>query len=142
MRRLYWRPAAVKLELKENAGRVYVYDDENIRLEVQVPPPEVFQAFTKELDRLGSAADNVEKYVTVLARAFWLLHQRPRKRGLFRKRCVVPEIDESRCLYLLSSVFPDVKTIFGSLPGALFGLVRYVGPDEKRRIGHGVDYAC
>lgn len=142
MRRSYWRPAAVKVELKGNAGRVYVYDDENISFEVQVPPPEVFQAFIKELDRLGSAADDVEEYVMVLARAFWLLYQWPRKRGLFRKRYVVPEIDESRSLYLLSSVFPDVKTIFRSLPGALFGLVRYVAPEEKRRIGHGVDYAC
>jgi hypothetical protein len=142
MRRSFWRRPAVKVELKENAGRVYVYDDENVRLEVQVPPPEVFRAFTKELDRLAPAADNVEKFVTVLARAFWLLHQRPRKRGLFRKRCIVPEIDESRCLYFLSSAFPDVKTMFKSLPGALFGLVRYAAPEEKRRIEHGVDYAC
>jgi len=142
MRRLFRGQAAVKVALKESAGRVYVYDDENVRLEVQVPPPEVFRAFTMELDRLAPAADNVEEFVTVLARAFWLLHHWPRKRGLFRKRHVVPEADDKRSLYLLSSAFPDVKTLFKSLPAALFGLARYVAPDEKRRIGHGVDYAC
>jgi hypothetical protein len=142
MWRLLKGRAAVKLELKESAGRVYVYDDENVRLELRVPPAEVFRAFVKELDRLAPAADNPEKFVKVLARAFWLLHQRPRRRGLFGQWYAVPEADDRRCLNFLSSAFPEVKTMFKSLPAALFGLVRYAAPEENRRSEHGVDYAC
>jgi len=46
----------VGVELKRLAGeQVYVYEDERLRLEVPVPPLDVFLAFVRELERLGAA---------------------------------------------------------------------------------------
>lgn len=120
------RARGVKVELKDNVPRVYVYEDENLRLEIPVPPLEVFVAFVRELDKLGAEDADAEKYVTILARAFWLLHQRPRKRGLFRKKYVVPDVDEEAALNLLKEKVRRGDVAFKSLGPALFGLVNYV----------------
>ncbi len=41
------RGRGVKVELKDNAPPAYVYEDENLRLEIPVPPLEVFLAFVR-----------------------------------------------------------------------------------------------
>jgi len=115
-----------KFELKNKAPRVYVYEDENLRLEIPVPPLDVFLAFVRELDKLGAEGANAEGYVTTLARAFWLLHQKPRERGLFRKRYVVPDVDEEAALNLLKEKVRRGDVAVKSLVPAMFGLVEYV----------------
>jgi hypothetical protein len=114
------------VELKGDAPAVYVYEDENLRLEIPVPPLEVFLAFVRELDKLGAEDADAEKYVTILARAFWLLHQRPRERGLFRKKYVVPEVDEDAALTLLKGKVRRGDVAVKSVAPALFGLLKYV----------------
>jgi hypothetical protein len=132
------RARGVKVELKDNAPRVYVYEDENLRLEIPVPPLEVFLAFVRELDKLGAEDAYAEKYVTILARAFWLLHQRPRTRGLFRKSYVMPEVDEEAALTLLKREVRRGDVAVKSLLPALFGLAKYVAT-ENGWSGHLLD---
>ncbi len=115
-----------KSELKDSSLPVYVYEDERLRLEVPVPLIDVFLAFVRELDKLGAEDADAEKYVTILARAFWLLHQRPRRRGLFQKKYVVPEVDEDAALTLLKGKLRRGDVAVKSLAPALFGLVEYV----------------
>lgn len=116
----------VKVELKGNAPPAYVYEDENLRLEVPVPPLDVFLAFVRELDKLGAEDADAESNVTVLGRAFWVLHQRPRRKGLFRKRYAVPEVDEDAALTLLRVKVRRGDVAVKSLAPAMFGLLKYV----------------
>lgn len=126
------RSPRVIVELKDIAvERVYIYEDENLRLKIPVPSLDVFLAFVKELDRLGAEAADAEKYVTVLARAFWLLHQRPRRKGLFHKRWAMPEVDEEEALTLLKKKVRRGDVAVKSLVPALFGLVRYITQKEQ-----------
>ena len=124
------RARGVKVELKGNAPPAYVYEDDNLRLEIPVPPLEVFLAFARELDRLGAEEADVESFVTVLARAFWLLHQRPERRGRFRKRYVVPDVDEEAALNLLKEKVRRGDVAVKSVTPALFGLVQYVATEN------------
>jgi len=125
------RVPGVKVALKDKAPRIYVYEDDNLRLEIPVPPLEVFLAFARELDRLGAEDADVESFVTVLARAFWLLHQRPRKRGLFRTRYEMPAVDEEEALTLLKEKVRRGDVAVKSLAPALFGLIRYIAQEES-----------
>jgi hypothetical protein len=128
------RAPGVGVELKGGVPAVYVYEDENLRLEIPVPPLEVFLSFVRELDKLGAEDADVEKYLTTLARAFWLLHQRPRLKGLFRKKYVIPEVDDEVARKLLNSKVRRCDVAVKSLPPALFGLVEYcVGVHVKRK---------
>jgi hypothetical protein len=115
-----------EFELKDSPPQVYVHEDENLRLEIPVPPLDVFLAFVCELDKLGAEGVDVESSVTTVARAFWLLHQRPRRRGLFRKRYAVPEVDEEAALKLLKEKMRRGDVAVKSLAPALFGVVEYV----------------
>jgi hypothetical protein len=132
------RARGVNVELKVDAPAVYVYEDDNLRLEIPVPPLDVFLAFVRELDKLGAEDADAEKYVTTLARAFWLLHQRPRKRGLFRKSYVMPEVDEEAALTLLKREVRRGDVAVKSLLPALFGLAKYVAT-ENGWSGHLLD---
>ncbi|NIT36769.1 MAG: hypothetical protein GTN49_09750 [candidate division Zixibacteria bacterium] len=120
------RARGVKVELKDKTPPAYVYEDENLRLEIPVPPLDVFLAFVRELDKLGAEGIDVESSVTAVARAFWLLHQRPRRRGLFRKRYAVPEVDEDAALTLLKVKVGRGDVAVKSLAPAMFGLLKYV----------------
>jgi len=115
-----------KSELKDSSLPVYVYEDERLRLEVPVPLIDVFLAFVRELDKLGAEDADAEKYVTILARAFWILHQQPRRRGLFRTRYEMPAVDEKEALTLLKDKVRRGDVAVKSLVPALFGLVEYV----------------
>lgn len=120
------RGRGVKVELNDRPLPVYVYEDERLRLEIPVPPFKIFLAFVKELDRLGAEPADAEECVTILARAFWLLHQRPRRWGPFRRRQEMPTIDDDAALKLLNKKVRRSDVAFKSLVPALFGLVRYV----------------
>lgn len=131
------RGPVVTVELKEAAlKRVYVYEDENLKLEVPVPPLDVFLAFVRELDKLGPEAADAEGYVTILARAFWLLHQRPKETGfLWRPRSRAPKVDEDEALKYLEVKVKNLEVALLSLPSALFGLVRYVVGGRTSAVG-------
>jgi len=122
------RRAGVKVELKEAAQkRVYVYEDENLRLEIPVPPLEVFLAFARELDRLGAEDADVESFVTVLARAFWLLHQKPKEVGfLWWRRTAAPKVDEREARGFLESEVKSVEVALVSLAPALLEFINHV----------------
>jgi hypothetical protein len=128
----------VGVELKRLADeQVYVYDDERLRLTVPVPSLEVFEAVVRELERLGPELTDIHEYATILARAFWLLHQRPRRRGLFarfrrRRKYGVTEIDDDKALGFLASRLPETEIVLGSLAQALCGLVEHVLGKKKR----------
>ena len=125
------RARGVDVELKGDAPAVYTYEDENLRLEIPIPPLDVFLAVVRELDKLGAEYADIERYGTTLARAFWLLHQRPRRRGLFRKRYVMPVVDEEAALTLLREKVRREDIAIRSLIPALFGLVEYaVGKND------------
>jgi hypothetical protein len=122
------------VELKPLAyDEVYVYEDERLRFQTRVPHIKVFLAFVRELDRLGAEGDEAEAQVTVLARAFWVLSQRPKRKGFIKKRCVMPEVDEEAALGLYRAKFPRAKVAAASLAAALFGLVEFVTRDENER---------
>lgn len=121
------RASGVKVAIKDNPPRVYVYEDENLRLEVPVPTLEVFVAFVRELDKLGAEDADAEKYVTILARAFWLLHQRPKVTGiLWWRQTAAPKVDEREARALLEREVRSVEVALVSLTSALFGFVNYV----------------
>ncbi len=128
----------VGVELKRLADeQVYVYEDERLRVTIPVPSLEVFEAVVRELERLGPELTDIHEYVTILARAFWLLHQRPR--GLFawlrRKKYVVPEVDEAAALELLRKRIPRADVVVTSLAPALFGLLERVMFKKKEEAG-------
>ncbi len=105
---------------------VYVYEDERLRFQIRVPRIEIFLAFTRELDRLSAVPEDAETQVMVLARALWVLRQRPKRKGFLRKRCVMPEVDEEAALEFYRAEFPRAKVAAASLAAALFGLVKFV----------------
>ncbi|MEE8639808.1 MAG: hypothetical protein V3T41_05300 [bacterium] len=130
----------VGVELKRLADeQVYVYEDERLRLTVPVPSLEVFEAVVRELERLGPDLTDLHEYVTILARAFWLLHQRPGRRGLFarlrREKYAVPEVDEAAALELLRKRIPRADVVVTSLAPALFGLLERVMFKKKEEAG-------
>lgn len=130
----------VGVELKRLADeQLYVYEDERLRLTIPVPSLEVFEAVVRELERLGPELTDIHEYATILARAFWLLHQRPGRRGLWgrlrRKKYAVPEVDEAAALELLYKKVRRADVAVKSLAPALFGLVEYVMYKKKEGAG-------
>jgi hypothetical protein len=131
----------VGVELKRLADeQLYLYEDERLRLTIPVPSLEVFEAVVRELERLGPELTDIHEYVTILARAFWLLHQRPGRRGLLsrfrrRRKYGVPEIDDDIALGFLASRLPETEVVLGSLAQALWGLVEHVFGKKKREVG-------
>ncbi len=119
--------AGVKVELKEAAlKRVYEYEDENLKLVIPIPGLEVFEAVVRELDRLRKG-DDAESCVTVLARAFWLLHQRPEETGvLWWRKSRAPKVDEREAMAVLENKVKSVEVARGFLPPALFGFINHV----------------
>jgi hypothetical protein len=116
-----------KFELKDNPARVSVYEDENLKLEIPVPPLDVFAAFVRELDTLSTEDADAEKYLTTLARAFWLLHRRP-------KAWELPEVDDEAALKFFKEKVRRADVALTSLAPALFGLVEYIiRNDDKLR---------
>ncbi len=129
----------VGVELKRLADeQFYVYEDERLRLAVPVPSLEVFEAVVRELERLGPDLTDLHEYVTILARAFWLLHQRPERRGFlsrFRRRRDLREVDEAAALELLRKRIPRADVVVTSLAPALFGLLERVMFKKKEEAG-------
>jgi len=126
----------VGVELKRLAAeQVYVYEDERLKLTIPVPSLEVFEAVVRELERLGPEVRDIHEYVTILARAFWLLHQRPRRRGWWgwwrRNKYVVPDVDEKAALELLYKKVRRADVAVKSLAPALFGLLEHVMHKKK-----------
>ena len=108
--------------------QVYVYEDERLRLTIPVPTLEVFEAVVRELERLGPDLQDVQEYVTVLARAFWLLQ----RNHTFRE----PGDDEA--LRFLERAVPRADAVLTSVREALFALVESVA--GKRGGGRGARY--
>ena len=129
----------VGVELKRLADeQVYLYEDERLRLTIPVPSLEVFEAVVRELERLGPELTDIHEYVTILARAFWLLHQRPGRRGFlsrFRRRRTLREPSDDEALALLARAFPRVDVILTSVRDALLGLVAHVLGKKKEERG-------
>jgi len=126
----------VGVELKRLAEeQVYLYEDERLRLTIPVPSLEVFEAVVRELERLGPDVADLHEYVTILARAFWLLHQNPGRRGLCRRRRGLREPSDDGALARLARAFPRVDVIVTSVRDALLGLVAYVLGKKKERAG-------
>jgi len=132
----------VGVELKRLADeQVYLYEDERLRLTIPVPSLEVFEAVVRELERLGPELTDIHEYVTILARAFWLLHHKPERRGRLRRlfgrgrKYRLPEIDDDKALGFLASRLPETEVVLGSLAQALWGLVEYVFGKKKREVG-------
>lgn len=122
----------VGVELKRLADeQLYVYEDERLRLMIPVPSLEVFEAVVRELERLGPDVKDIHEYVTILARAFWLLHQKPSRRGLFRRRRVLREPSDDEALEFLEEKVKRADVAIKSLTPALFGLVEHVMYKKK-----------
>jgi hypothetical protein len=67
-----------------------------------------------------------------LARAFWLLHQKPRERRfLWRRRSRVPRVDEAAARRLLVRAIPNASVIAESLRDALISFVGFVLGKKK-----------
>ncbi|MEE9455757.1 MAG: hypothetical protein V3W11_01235 [bacterium] len=126
----------VGVELKRLADeQLYVYEDERLRLTIPVPSLEVFEAVVRELERLGPDLTDIHEYVTILARAFWLLHRRPGRRGLFRRRHTLREPSDDEALALLARAVPRADVIITSVRDALLGLVAHVLGKKKEERG-------
>jgi len=126
----------VGVELKRLANeQLYVYEDERLRLTIPVPSLEVFEAVVRELERLGPDVKDIHEYVAILARAFWLLHRRPEKRGLFRRRRVLREPTDDEALKFLEEKVKRADVAVKSLAPALLGLVEHVMSKKKEGDG-------
>jgi len=99
----------------------------------------VFEAVVRELERLGPDLTDIHEYVTVIGRAFWLLHRGPERRGgllsRFRRRRVLREPSDDEALALLARAFPRADVIITSVRDALLGLVAHVLGKKKEEAG-------
>jgi hypothetical protein len=126
----------VGVELKRLTNeQAYVYEDEQLRLTIPIPSLEVFEAVVRELERLGPDVKDIHEYVTIIARAFWLLHRRPERRGLFRRGRVLREPSDDEALALIARAFPRVDVIVTSVRDALLGLAAHVLGKKKEERG-------
>jgi hypothetical protein len=127
------RAGQVGVELKRLAReQVYIYEDPYLKLLIPVPPLDIFEAVVAELKKLGPDIKDEWDYFTVLARAFWLLHQRPKERWFLRwPRSRVPKVDEAAARRLLVRAFPDASVIAESLRDALISFVGFVLGKKK-----------
>jgi hypothetical protein len=128
------RAGQVGVELKRLAReQVYTYEDPYLKLLIPVPPLDIFEAVVAELKKLGPDIKDEREYITVLARAFWLLHQKPRERGLlwWRRGSRVPKVDEAAARRLLVRAFPNAGVIAESLRDALISFVGFVLGKKK-----------
>jgi hypothetical protein len=120
----------VGVELKRLADeQVYVYEDERLRLTIPVPSLEVFEAVVRELERLGPDLTDIHEYVTVIGRAFWLLHHKPARRGflpVFRRRRVLRDPTDDEALEFLEEKVKRADVVIKSLAPALFCLIEFV----------------
>lgn len=130
------RAGDVRVELKRLAReQVYIYEDPYLKLLIPVPPLDIFKAFVAELKKLGPEVKDEREYITILARAFWLLHQRPERRGLFRRGRVLREPSDDEALALIARAFPRVDVIVTSVRDALLGLAAHVLGKKKEERG-------
>jgi hypothetical protein len=127
------RPGQVRVELTRLAReQVYIYEDPYLKLLIPVPPLDIFEAVVAELKKLGPDVKDEWEYITVLARAFWLLHQRPREsRFLWWRRSRVPKVDEAAARRLLVRAVPNAGVIAESLRDALISFVGFVLGKKK-----------
>jgi hypothetical protein len=127
------RAGQVRLELKRLArDQVYTYEDQYLKLLIPVPPLDIFEAFVAELKKLGPDIKDEREYITVLARAFWLLHQKTRERRFpWRRRSRVPKVDEAAARRLLVRAIPNANVIVESLRDALISFVGFVLGKKK-----------
>jgi hypothetical protein len=127
------RAGQVGVELTRLArDQVYTYEDRYLKLLIPVPPLDIFEAFVSELKKLGPGVKDEGEYITILARAFWLLHQKPRERGfLWRQRSRVPKVDEAAARRLLVRAVPNAAVIAESLRDALISFVGFVLGKKK-----------
>jgi hypothetical protein len=112
--------------------QVYTYEDPFLKLMIPVPSLDIFEAFVAELKKLGPDVKDEREYITILARAFWLLHQKPRERRfLWRGRSRVPKVDEAAARRLLVRALPNAGVIAESLRDALISFVAFVLGKKK-----------
>jgi hypothetical protein len=119
--------------VRVEAGRladeqVFAYEDERMRLTIPVPSLEAFEAAMRELERLGPDLADVQEYVTIIARAFWYIYQRPAsaRRGLLRRGRPWREPSDDEPLLFLARLVPNADAVLASLREALFALVECV----------------
>jgi hypothetical protein len=130
------RLGRVGVELKRLArDQVYTYEDRYLKLLIPVPPLDVFEAFVAELKKLGAGVRDEREYMTILARAFWLLHQKPRECGLLRRGSRVPKVDEAAARRLLARAVPNAAVIAESLRDALLSFAAFVLGKKKDPLG-------
>uniref|UniRef100_A0A6M3IIY3 Uncharacterized protein n=1 Tax=viral metagenome TaxID=1070528 RepID=A0A6M3IIY3_9ZZZZ len=100
--------------------QVYVYDDERLTLTIPIPSVPIFMAFVDELAKLDNS-EGLNYSLTAIARAFWLLHQKPN--GMTGPR--VPKPKDHEAIKFLAKRIPSADVALGSLPKALYGLIAY-----------------
>ena len=127
------RAGQVRLELKSLArDQVYTYEDPYLKLLIPVPPLDIFEAVVAELKKLGPGIKDEREYITILARAFWLLHQRPREGRLLPWRgSRVPKVNDAAARRLLVRAIPNAAVIAESLRDALISFVGFVLGKKK-----------
>ncbi|MGD8717916.1 MAG: hypothetical protein PVH29_03740 [Candidatus Zixiibacteriota bacterium] len=131
------RAGQVGVELTRLArDQVYTYEDRHLKLLIPVPPLDIFEAFISELKKLGPGVKDEGEYITILARAFWLLHQKPRERRIpWRQRSRVPKVDEAAARRLLVRAIPNAGVIAESLRDALISFAAFVLGKKKDLVG-------
>jgi hypothetical protein len=130
------RAGQVGVELKRLAReQVYTYEDPYLKLLIPVPPLDIFEAFVAELKKFGPGIKDEREYITILARAFWLLHQKPRECGLLRRGSRVPKVDEAAARRLLFRAIPNASVIAESLRDALISFAGFVLGKKKDLLG-------
>lgn len=131
------RAGQVRLELKRLArDQVYIYEGPHLKLLIPVPALDIFEAFVAELKKLGPGIKDEWDYFTVLARAFWLLHQKPKEsRFLWWRRSRVPRVDEAAARRLLVRAVPNAAVIAESLRDALISFAAFVLGKKKDQVG-------
>ena len=120
----------VGVELKRlGEEHVYVYEDEDVRLEIPVPRVDIFDAFVNEwFGKFGPETKTLSDQIKVIAGAFWLLHQKPK---FWNRKWKTPKIDNQKAYDLLVKAIPKTSVVLNSLPVALTGLVEYVVGKKK-----------
>jgi hypothetical protein len=127
------RAGQVRVELTRLAReQVYIYEDPYLKLLIPVPPLDIFEAVVAELKKLGPGVKDEWGYITILARAFWLLHQKAKERRfLWWRRSRVPKVDEAAARRLLVRAVPNAGVIAESLRDALISFVGFVLGKKK-----------
>lgn len=118
----------VGVEIKRlTEEQVFVYEDEYLKLTIPNVRLDIYFEFIEELGRLDRSERNYD-VINCIARAFWLLHNRPKR----WRKWKFPRVSEKRARDFLVKKIPNATIVFNSLNTAFGEYSNWVIQPKKK----------